>query len=242
MNKFGLVIILLLSGFFTATAQKRNYYADIAGTIGSSQGSGAASFVYNWQLGSRGKFEIGLGGRWTSYFGTKKDFITAGPARYTRSFTVPFVIFFAGQNEENFDTLTVQRPLVHSINALINLGYHFNQKWYAGFNIDLIGLSFGRKSSSVFTSNGITKTDPASKPSSFNLLLTGDHDKGSLNSEFYVRYQLNSRWSLRAIYQFLFVEYAAQSVRQTFSDGHTTDLFRNKVNNAGIGVSYFFKR
>lgn len=240
MKKIGLAVILLLSAVQLLHAQKTNSYADLAGTIGSSQGSGAASYVYNWQLGSKGKFEIGIGGRWTSYFGTKKDFITAGPAKYTRSFTVPFIIFFAGQREENFDTLAVQRPLVHSINALVNLGYHFNSKWYAGFNIDLIGLSFGRKSSSVFTSNGITKTDPASKPSSFNLLLTGDHDKGSLNSEFYIRYQINPRWSVRAIYQFLFVEYTAQTVEQTFSDGKKNDLFRNKVNNAGIGVSYFF--
>lgn len=242
MNKLVPAILWMMLCAITANGQKRNSYIDVAGTAGASQGSAAASYTYNWKIGSKGKFEIGAGARWTSYFGTKRDFISAGPARYTRSFTVPFIIFFAGQKEENFDTLTVQRPLVHSVNAMVNLGYHFNSKWYAGFNIDLIGVSFGRKSSSVFTSNGVTRTDPDSRPSRFNLLLTGDHDKGSLNSEFYVRYQLNSRWSLRAIYQFLFVEYTAQSVSQTYSDGRTNDLFRNKVNNAGLGVSYFLTR
>ena len=76
-------------------------FIDLAGTVGSSQGTVAASYVYNWKLGRRKKIEIGIGGRWTTYFGSKKDFLTAGPAKYTRSFTVPFLIFFAGQEEQN---------------------------------------------------------------------------------------------------------------------------------------------
>lgn len=225
----------------TNTASRFNQYADLSGTVGASQGSAAASFVHNWRLGARKKWEIGVGGRWTSYFGTKKDFLTAGPAKYTRSFTTPFIIFFAGQEEQNFDTLAVQRPFTHSINAMVNIGYHFSPKWYAGFNIDLIGVTFGRKTSGILTSNGITSTDPDSKPSAFNVLLTGDHDRGSLNSEFYLRYNINRRWSVRAIYQFLFVEYETSTLKQTFSDGNTNDRFRNKANNFGLGISYFFK-
>jgi hypothetical protein len=101
--------------------------------------------------------------------------------------TFPFLIFFAGQKEENFDTLVVQRPLTNSINVTFNIGYNISPRWYAGFNIDVIGFTFGRKSSAVFTginaSTGEqgTFTEPESIPASFNLLLTGDHDLGSLN-------------------------------------------------------------
>jgi len=247
MKKNLFVIVLLSALANTSFAQqvkssRVSQYIDLTGTIGASQGTGAFSFVHNWKWGKNKKFEIGLGARVTSYFGTKKDFLTAGPAKYTRSFTTPFLIFFAGQEEQNFDTLQVQRPFTNSVNAMINLGYNFNSKWYAGFNIDLVGFTFGRKSSSIFTSNGVTRTDPSSKPSAFNLLLTGDHDLGSLNSEFYVRYKIAPKWSLKAVYQFVFVEYEAQSVTQTFSDGKTNDRFRNKANNFGIGVSYFFKQ
>ena len=216
-------------------------YVDLTATIGESQGTVAGSFVHNWKLGSRKRFEIGIGGRWTSYSGSKKDFLTAGPAKYTRSFTVPFIIFFAGQEEQNFDTLTLQRPLTHSINAMVNFGYAIAQKWYAGFNIDLIGFTFGRETSAVFTSDGVTRTDPASKPSPFNLLLTGDHDRGSLNSEFYVRYQIARKWSIKALYQFVFVEYESQMVSQIFPDGEMNYRFRNKANNLGLGVSYYFQ-
>lgn len=220
-------------------SNRTNQLFELTGTVGASQGTGAVAYLHNWQLGSKGRFEIGLGGRWTTYVGTKKDFITAGPARYTRSFTFPFLIFFAGQQEQHFDTLTLQRPLQHAINLMVNLGYRFHPKWYAGFNIDLIGFGFGRKTSGIFTSNGTTQLDPAAKPAKFNLLLTGDHDRGSLNSEFYLRYQLTARWQLKALYQFVFIEYKTNSVQQFFDDGKSNDRFRNKANNLGLGIVYF---
>ena len=244
MKKNMIFLLMFLASMGNSYSQQskainNSQFVDLAGTVGASQGTVAASYVYNWKLGRNKKLEIGIGGRWTTYYGSKKDFLTAGPAKYTRSFTVPFLIFFAGQEEQNFDTLTLQRPLTHSINATINLGYSFNPKWYIGFNIDAIGVTFGRKTSGILTSNGITRTDPSSKPPAFNILLTGDHDRGTLNSEFLLRYKIAPRWSLKAIYQFVFVEYQSQTIQQRFSDGKTNDRFRNKANNIGLGVSYF---
>ncbi len=245
MIKYVICLVLFLFSLMPLWAQKNSAttnnssFFDVTGTVGSSQGTFAASYVYNWKLGKRNKIEIGIGGRFTSYFGTKKDFISAGPAKYTRSFTAPFLIFFAGQQEKNFDTLTVQRPFTNSINATINLGYSLSKKWYAGFNIDVIGFTVGRKSSGILTANGITQTDPASKATAFNVLLTGDHDRGSLNSEFLLRYKIAPRWSIKAVYQFVFVEYETQSIKQTFFDGQSNNRFRNKANTIGLGVSYF---
>lgn len=217
-----------------------NRFIDLTGTIGSSQGSAALSFVHNWKLGKKQKFEIGLGARWTGYSGSKKDFLTAGPAKHTRSFTTPFLIFFAGQNEANFDTLAVQRPLTHSLNITANLGYTISPKWHAGFNIDLIGFTIGRKSPGVFTSDGETMIDPATKPAAFNLLLTGDHDLGTLNSEFFLKYKIAGHWQLKAVYQFIFIEYETQTVHQQIPGGPQNDRFRNKANNFGLGIAYHF--
>ncbi|MEO7768583.1 MAG: hypothetical protein ABIS01_14230 [Ferruginibacter sp.] len=213
-----------------------NQFADLTGTIGSSQGALAGSYVHNWKLGKKKKLEAGLGLRVTGYFGTKKDFITA-PARLARSSTVPFIIVFAGHEDQNVDTLTVQRPFTISTNITFNAGYHFNSRWYGGFNIDLIGFTVGRKSSAILTSNGITKTEPAAKPTPFNVLLTGDNDYGTLNSEFFLKYKISDKWSLKAVYQFLFVEYKTQSVKQTAPDGTLVDRFRLKANTLGAGVS-----
>ena len=240
-----LFFISLISAVTFSYAQQKsvpkiNQFVDVAATAGSDQGSVAASYVYNWRLGQKRKFEVGIGGRVTTYFGTKKDYLTAAP-KLARSTTFPFIIVFAGQEEQNFDTLTVQRPLTTSVNLAINLGYHISNRWYAGFNIDAIGFTFGKKTNAVFTSNGSTVTEPLAKPASFNVLLTGDNDYGSLNSEFFLKYNLNNRWAVRGVYQFLFSEYKTTTVQQTAPDGTVNSRFRNKANNFGIGVSYSLK-
>ncbi len=243
-KKIAALAALLLFVFSIQAQDKKprtNRFIDLTLTAGSSQGTAAFAFVNNWKLWKKQKFEIGLGARWTTYTGSKKDFLTAGPARHTRSFTTPFLIFFAGQKEANFDTLTVQRPLTHSLNITINLGYNISAKWYAGFNIDAIGFTVGRKTAGIFTSNGITMIDQASKPSSFNLLLTGDHDLGTLNSEFFLKYKIAERWQLKALYQFMFIEYETQMVKQHIPNGPENTRFRNKANNLGLGIAYHFK-
>lgn len=245
LKKVSLFSCLIFSAVFCNAQQKQpalnniNQFADLTATFGNSQGSVALSYVYNWRLGKSKKFELGLGGRLTSYYGTKKDFITA-PASLSRSSTFPFLIVFAGQKTENWDTLTVQRPFINMLNATANLGYHFTDRFYGGINIDVIGFSFGRKSSAILTSNGNTITEPEAKPAAFNLLLTGDNDLGSLNSEFFLKYKVGDKWSIKGVYQFLFAEYKTTSIFQTAPDGTKVDRFRNKANNFGLGVSYNF--
>ena len=242
MKKY-LFLIVLLSAAAVVNAQKKDsrisQFVDLTGTIGKSQGTAAASYVHNWKIGKRKKWEAGLGLRWTTYFGTKTDFITA-PAKLARTNTTPFLIFFAGQRTDYHDTLTVQRPLTHSANISINLGYNFTNKWSAGFNIDLIGFTFGRESSAIFKSNGTTKIEPMAKPAAFNVLLTGDHDRGSLNSEFFVKYKITPRWGVKAVYQFVFIEYETENIHQIAPDGTVNNRFRNKANMFGLGVSYNF--
>ena len=245
MKKIIALTALLVSFSVSAIAQThlsaRYHFVDLTGTVGASQGSVAASYVHNWRLGRKRKIEAGIGARWTTYFGTKKDFLTAGPAKKTRSYTAPFLIFFAGQEEQNFDTLTVQRPLTNSLSLTVNLGYNLSRRLYAGFNIDVVGFSFGRKGSGILTSNGTTTIESNAKPTAFNALLTGDHDRGTLNSEFFLRYSFHKRWAAKAVYQFIFVEYETQQRKQTFSDGSMNNRFRNKANNFGLGLAYHFK-
>lgn len=235
-----LTILFAVFTVLAGSAQKSLHYqqVDFSATAGSKQGTLAAAYSYNIRFGKGHKFDVGLGLRNTAYLGTKKDFITAGPARLTRTYTTPFIIFFAGQQEANFDTLVVQRPFVNAFNIALNLGYHFNEKIAAGFNIDLVGVSFGRNGSGILKANGQTVNEPSAKPSAFNLLLTGDHDKGSLNSEFFLQYNFNDRWGIKGVYQFVFIEYKTTSLKQTFSDGTTNDRFRNKANNFGVGFTW----
>ena len=244
MNKFILTTGLALTYTVMSYAQenplpRKTQFVDLTGTVGSSQGSIAASYVHNWRIGKRKKWEAGLGLRYTGYMGSKKDFTTA-PAKLSRTTTTPFIIFFAGQKTENWDTLNIKRPFINSINISLNFGYNFSEKISAGFNIDLIGFSFGRNESGILTSDGTSTNEPEAKPSSFNVLLTGDNDIGSLNSEFFLKYKIDNRWGIKAVYQFYFAEYETRTVKQIAPDGTEVYRFRNKANNFGLGVSYHF--
>ncbi|MEO5685083.1 MAG: hypothetical protein ABIQ88_20735 [Chitinophagaceae bacterium] len=243
MVKYMLVALSVFVGTVLHAQQsplpRINHFADLTGTVGESQGTAAASYVYNWRLGKKRKWEAGLSLRYTGYFGVKKDFTTA-PGRLARGTTTPFLIVFAEQKTENWDTLTVQRPFVNSVNLAANFGYNFNARWSLGFNIDLVGFSFGRTTSGILTSNGVTRTEPAAKPTSFNALLTGDNDYGNLNSEFFLKYKLAQRWGIKAVYGFYFAEYKTNTIKQTAPDGTLVDRFRVKANTLGLGVSYHF--
>jgi hypothetical protein len=241
MKWTSLILLVLICNAVSAQETNEiphtNRFVDFTATIGASQQTLAASYVHNWRVGKKRKFELGLGLRNTVYFGVKKDFWTA-PADVARGSSVPFIVVVSEQKTENWDTLTVQRPFTNSLNLSANFGYHITKKLYAGFNIDLIGFTVGRTGSAIFTSNGTTRTEPEAKPVPFNLLLTGDLDLGSLNSEFFLYYHLNKRWSVKGVYQFMFVEYKTTNVKQTVPED--VDRFRNKANNGGIGVAYHF--
>jgi hypothetical protein len=243
MKQTVLTALILATAFFSFAQDtgvaRINRYADFAATVGSSRGAAALSYVHNWRLGKKKKWEAGIGARFSSGFGTKQEHTTA-PARLSRTNTIPFLIVFAGQKTENWDTLTVQRPWVNSLNLTANFAYNFNRAWSAGFNIDLVGFAFGRKSAAVLTSNGITRTEPEAKVANVNLLLTGDLDYGNLNSEFFLKYQLNHKWGIRAVYQFIFSEYKTTTITQTAPDGTEVDRFRLKANNVGLAVSLHF--
>jgi hypothetical protein len=244
MKQYGLWAILLLLFVNGLQAQQKKLprsgqLIDLTATAGSSQGLIAASYVYNRRLGKQRKWEIGAGARWTSYKGVNSDFTTA-PAKLSRSNTTPFIIVFAGQKTENRDTLSVHHPFVNALNASINVGYHFSDRWLAGFNIDLIGFSFGPARSATLTSQATAIPEPRAKPTAFNILLTGDNDYGSLDSEFFLAYGLSDHWSLKAVYSFYFAEYKTTTVHQTAPDGSIVTRFRNKVNSLGLGLAYHF--
>ena len=56
-----MVVVVLPFVFIRAQSARVNQFADIAGAVGSSQGTVALSYVYNWQLGKKQKWEAGLG-------------------------------------------------------------------------------------------------------------------------------------------------------------------------------------
>ncbi|MFN3840459.1 MAG: hypothetical protein ACK4RF_07110, partial [Cyclobacteriaceae bacterium] len=126
---------------------------------------------------------------------------------------------------ENIDTVLIGNPQVNSLNLFINLRYAFNEKVHVGFNIDAIGVSIGGSAQGTYLDFPIGSVTNAN-PATFNLLLISDNDKGSLNSEFYIKYFFSKRWAAKAAAQFHFTEYITDTEVQQFPEPN--DRFRNK--------------
>ena len=219
-------LFLLISTFaftFSLYAQQNNNYAELGGGVGSSVGSVGVALHKNWTLGKKNKFVIGTGLRFTSLFGTDVNFTSAPPD-------------FTG-DDKNIDTLLAPSPSISSLNLMINLGYRVTDKIELGFNIDAIGVSFGAKGTPSYIRNG-KKTVTNASPTSPNILLVGDNDKGSLNSQLYVKYEISRNIGIKLAYQYLFNELTTDTKIQTIPSAN--DRFRAKSTMVYAGISYSF--
>jgi len=228
-------LVFLSMASFSQQQSRRESFGEISLAAGSYRGSISLSYLNNWRLGEKRRFGVGIGLRATSFFGANLNYITA-PARITSESTSP-LIFFKESIAENLDTLLIQSPQVNFVNLMVNLEYRILPKLTVGFNIDAFGFSLGAKTRSNFMSNNHGKNVDAN-PTPFNILLISDNDRGSLNSELYLKYFFSDKWSLKGGAQFLFTEYTTEVEVQEIPEKN--DRFRNKALMLGIGIARKF--
>lgn len=244
MNKLIALIIAVFTAFSAysqsvkedALKSRATNYVDFSAGFSQSQALISSSLSHHWGIGKKQKLQLGVGVRLTNSFGTDQYFTTAN-ALLTSGKTGPGVLF-TEDIQANVDSFFIGKPQINALNISFNSEYAFSKKLSIGFNIDLIGFSFGASKTGTYINNGNTSLVGA-KPTSFNLLLISDNDKGSLNSEIFARYKLNSKWSLRGGAAFLFNEYTTNTAVQQLN-GINNDRFRTKTLNAMIGISYQF--
>jgi hypothetical protein len=236
MKKNVLLLALIVPLFLKAqvASVEKNYHSvNLSLSLGKAFSPSVAGF-HNWRMGKSKKFEIGLGARYSGFFGKNLNYITA-PAKITSGKTGPGVLF-TENIAANIDTLRLNRPQTHSVNLALQLGYTLSPRLFAAFNIDLLGFSFGRKfTDGIYIRNGLQSPGVSGKTSVFNALLISDNDRGSLNSELYLRYKLNHQWALQAGGGFIFSEYTTTSKVQQVPEPN--DRFRYKSAGFLIGVT-----
>jgi hypothetical protein len=232
-NLHSLLLVLLLPiGLLGQQNAKTEQH--LTGSFSAGNGS---SFSMGYQklygIGTKKAFKIGYGARFTNANAKHTDYITA-PAKLT-SGSQSFVALFTENITANLDTLHISKTAVNYLNANIILQYTI-KKWSVGFNIDALGLSFGKSQNGVFNAvedKALHKTTQTAKPTLLNVLLVSDSDIGSLNSEIYTQYQASSKWGVRAGLSFQFWEYTTQQ-KLTFDN----DRYRAKALMPMIGLSY----
>ncbi|HEY9045842.1 MAG TPA: hypothetical protein VIN08_08100 [Ohtaekwangia sp.] len=216
------------------------HYFDVAVSGGSGKFAGALAWNHLHGFGKKQqRFKAGYGVRFTGFVAANKYYTTA-PAKYT-STEQNLGTIFSKTLQENIDTITTATAATYSVNLAVYLQYTLRPRLDIGVNIDLLGFSFGSEKrfnilSSVYDA-GQAPVQQAS-PTSFNLLLTSDNDKGSLNSEFYIRYWLTEKIGIRAGYTFLFSEYRTKQ-NLSFDNGRImNDRYRYKAAMALVAVTF----
>ncbi len=220
----------ILFAFFllsiTAFPQNVNqgvHYGDATMALGNRQVSISIDYFRLWRITKSKKAEIGLGARVTSYFG-RDQYYSSAPASLA-------------SDKNKSDSISLQSPQINAFNAALNLGYRLSNRVAFGFNIDLIGISIGGNKSGFYMNNDESQPTSA-KPTTFNILLIGNNDRGSLNSEFYLRYFLQEKFAFKLAYQYLFTEYTTDTKVQQIPQPN--DRFRNKSGLISLGVTKQF--
>lgn len=232
MKKTLMLLLVSSSLFAQFNYPKQQHYADLAFAVGGAV-SPALSFQKTYGIGKNNRFKIGGGIRLNTFFSGQKNYLTA-PAKLT-SGAQSIVALFTENIASNLDTLQVSKTAAGSLNSTIILQYSF-PKLDIGFNIDAFGVSFGGKQTGTFLANeskSLNKTSQTAKPTTFNLLLISDSDKGSLNSELYARYWVSKRLAIRGGASFQFLEYTTDKTL-TFENNR----FRHKALLPFIAVSF----
>jgi hypothetical protein len=234
-------LLLFISICTTAVSQKKQSISQSASlTFGfaSKAFTTAINYQYLWKFGNKQKWGMGAGIRLTNSFGNNQYYTTA-PAKLTSGKTGPGVLF-ADDKPQNIDSVLFKKTQSNALNISVNFDYSINPKINIGFSIDAIGFTFGANQSGNYFANSGAGLNTSAKPTSFNLLLISDNDKGSLNSEFYATYAIEKRWAAKIGFQFLFTEYTTTTKVQTTPDGQTNDRFRSKSAGISVGVTHSF--
>ncbi|MCC5928713.1 MAG: hypothetical protein JJU28_05655 [Cyclobacteriaceae bacterium] len=190
--------------------------------IGFGDGTtGSLSWNRTHGLFQSKKIRIGYGLRLSAFGGNNLEYITA-PANLTK-------------NNETIDTLIVESPLTMGLSAVIHIEYMLSSKLKLGFNIDALGLGFGRESDARFVSSESSEfpANLTAKPTSYNVLLIGDNDIGQLKSEFFLAYRITDPLWLKAGLDMTFSEYTTDRLLT-----HENDRFRYKAMLFFVGIAF----
>ena len=104
--------------------------------------SGALSWAHINKLTKRlPNLKVGYGIRFTSFVAANKFYVTA-PAKYT-SPVQNLLTIFSETIEQNIDTIGTPTANTNSLNVAIHIEYAIAKKFDVGFNIDVVGVSFG---------------------------------------------------------------------------------------------------
>lgn len=181
MKKLTITILLLII-IVKTNAQSVRVYEHISLGLATASKVTVPSFGYaqTIEFGKENSYRIGTGLR-LNYFSLKNR-------------------AFDGVETKINNVSITPTPKINgaSINIPIIAEFH-TKKFLVGVNIDIIGVSFGKKRENPIIKNYSGTLDSLNaSPRSMSLLLLGKNNRGTLNSEVYVGYNVSDEFTVRA--------------------------------------------
>ena len=182
--------------------------------FGGSSGAFGQSFDIQTSLGTHSlanTASIGLSMHW-SFLG-KHPIEVGGGTRYNYFVGSDFVVETAEHDLiQDGETLKLQMPSgqLQSTNLFISLVAGVYDALSLGFNLDVVGVSWGPSTSARRDREDGT-IDLVLTPTRWNFLKGDTRDEGSLNSEFFAQWQFSDRYLARIGWSHYFSEWKAQS-------------------------------
>jgi hypothetical protein len=229
--KNSLLLVFILALGFQLKAQETEIsplLQSFTGTFGVGMAESSPTFVWSLSyeqthgLLKSKKLRLGYGLRFGAFMRSNDLTYITAPYRLTK--------------DELIDTLVIANPQNFSLNAAFHLEYIFVPKFKAGFNIDVVGLSFGgqRDANYVYSGNdGGFPGQTTARPTTLSALLVGDNDWGQLFSEFYVAYAPTEKLWIKAGANMTFSEYTT-----AVELNNNNNRFRHKGQFLFLGISY----
>lgn len=225
MKRIILVALMFISVFSLRAqeAESKNSYMTGDVALGANTGLFVGALSANrYHTLLSDKLQLGYGLRFNLHQASDQTYVTA-PFEFTA--------------EEKYDSFSLGSVSTMSLSASIHIAYSVTPKLLVGFNIDAIGVSFGPEQSGTIThlysDANAADINTTAQPTSANVLLVGDNDIGTLNSEFYLRYKVGGNLYLRPGFSFFFSEYTTD-----VAGSEDNKRFRNKIGYPFLGVSY----
>lgn len=174
---------------------KTNYFADLSLGSNGESNIGSLSFGHLWGLGKRKQWRLGYGLRLSSYIGSKnRNYVSANPDFY--------------QVDAKTDTVVIKNPQQNNFTIFITGTYRIKNRFELGFNLDLLGYSFGGSQTATFLGNNSAQPIATNVSASFaNVTIYDKYDIGFVKSEFMAGYWLNDKWMARLGFSTFITEY-----------------------------------
>lgn len=154
---------------------KENHYVDMSLGIGKKIFTGSVAWSKMFNIAWKKRIRLGGGLRFNMANVTDRTYLTAFPAR---------------PDGGTFDSLYLDDHTVYSLNLTLNADVSFTHWLDAGLNIDVVGVSLGESTNASYRSASFSPAASAeqAKPELLNVFAFGNNNRGTLNTQFYLRF------------------------------------------------------